>query len=134
MGVDLVVEGCAKLGYEKEWRRLLERFFADEGLSEAESKHFQQISVPGHQRIGAPQVGQDGVANQRIVEERNAKTPEEVAAVSGFTTVGNVQLRSESGAHSASPRRRASRCFYGNTTGCQDREQNRHENECRNVS
>ena len=37
MGLDLVVEGCAKPGYEKEWRRLLERSFPDEELSEAEA-------------------------------------------------------------------------------------------------
>jgi hypothetical protein len=32
MGLDLVVEGCAKPGHEDEWRRLLERSFADEEL------------------------------------------------------------------------------------------------------
>ena len=81
MGLDLVVEGCAKPGYEKEWLRLLERSFADEELPEVEVAHFKDISVPGYQRIGAPQVGRDSAANQWILDARKAVTPEEVAAV-----------------------------------------------------
>ena len=81
MGLDLVVESCAKPGYEMEWRRLLERSFADEKLSEAEIAHFNEISVPAYQRIGAPQVGRDSAANQWILDARKANTPEEVAAV-----------------------------------------------------
>ena len=81
MGLDLVVEGCAKPGYEKEWRRLLERSFADEELSEAEVARFKETSVPGYQRIGAPQVGRDSAANQWILDARKANTPEEVTAV-----------------------------------------------------
>jgi len=64
-----------------EWRRLLERSFADEKLSEAEIAHFNEISVPAYQRIGAPQVGRDSAANQWILDARKANTPEEVAAV-----------------------------------------------------
>ena len=64
MGLDLVVEGCAKPGLEHEWRRLLERSFADEDLSESEVARFQDISIPGHQRIGAPRVGDDSAATQ----------------------------------------------------------------------
>lgn len=81
MGLDLVVEGCAKPGHEKEWRRLLQRAFADEQLSETEVTRFQEISIPAYQRIGAPRVGQDSAANEWILKERGAKTPEEVAAV-----------------------------------------------------
>jgi len=81
MGLDLVVEGCAKPGYEMEWRGLLERSFADEELSEAEIAHFKEISVPGYQRIGAPQVGRDSAANQWILDARKATTPEKVASV-----------------------------------------------------
>jgi len=81
MGLDLVVEGCAKPGYEKEWRRLLERSFADEELSEAEVARFREICIPGYQRIGAPQVGRDSAANQWILDARKAITPEDVAAV-----------------------------------------------------
>jgi len=56
MGLDLVVEGCAKPGYEKEWVRLLERSFADEELSEARlrtSRRFPSpaISASGHRRL-----------------------------------------------------------------------------------
>jgi hypothetical protein len=47
MGLDLVVEGCAKPGYEDEWRSLLKRSFADEQLSEGEIARFQQFSNPG---------------------------------------------------------------------------------------
>jgi hypothetical protein len=80
MGLDLVVEGCAKPGLEHEWRRLLERSFADEDLSESEVARFQEISIPGHQRIGAPRVGDDSAATQWLLEAQKAKTPEEVAA------------------------------------------------------
>src|SRR5215831_6152469 len=81
MGLDLVVEGCAKAGHEKEWHDLLARSFAGEKLTETEIAHFQEISVPGYQRIGAPQVGHDSTANQWILESQKANTPEEVAAV-----------------------------------------------------
>jgi hypothetical protein len=81
MGLDLVVEGCAKPGHEGEWRRLVGRSFADDELSEAEQERFQAISIPGYERIGAPRVGQDPVADQWILEAQEAKTPEEKAAV-----------------------------------------------------
>jgi hypothetical protein len=81
MGLDLVVEGCAKPGYEQEWRRCLERSFADEELSEAEVARFNEISLPGYQRIDAPQVGTDSTANQWILKAQNAQTAEDVAAV-----------------------------------------------------
>jgi hypothetical protein len=81
MGLDLVVEGCAKPGHEGEWRRLLERTFAEKELSEAETERFQEISIPGYERVGAPRVGQDPTADQWILEAREAKTPEEKAAV-----------------------------------------------------
>lgn len=81
MGLDLIVEGCAKPGHEDEWRRLLERSFRDEELSKAEVDRFQEICVPAYERIGAPRVGYDSAANQWILEARKAKTPEEVAAV-----------------------------------------------------
>ncbi|HYL84830.1 MAG TPA: hypothetical protein VE263_11390 [Candidatus Angelobacter sp.] len=81
MGLDLVVEGCAKPGHESEWRRLLERSFADQELSEAEAARFQEISIPGYQRIGAPRVGSDRAADEWILQARKAKTPEEAVAV-----------------------------------------------------
>ena len=80
MGLDLVVEGCAKPGHETEWRRLLERSFADSQLSEAEIAHFNDISVPGYGRIGAPRVGTDAAADAWIIEARKVQTSEEVAA------------------------------------------------------
>jgi hypothetical protein len=81
MGLDLVVEGCAKPGYEREWRQLLERAFAEEELSEAEIARFQEISIPGYARIGAPRVGHDSAANKWILEARQPKTPEEAADI-----------------------------------------------------
>lgn len=81
MGLDLVVEGCAKPGYEKEWRQLLERSFRDEELSKLEVARFQEICVPGYERIGAPRVGSDASANQWILKARNAQTPEDAAGV-----------------------------------------------------
>lgn len=81
MGLDLLVEGCAKPGHEREWRQLLERSFTDEELSESEIARFQEVSIPGYERIGAPRVGHDSAANQWILKANNAKTPEEMAAV-----------------------------------------------------
>jgi hypothetical protein len=81
MGLDLVVEGCAKPGHEDEWRRLLKRSFADEQLSDAEIARFREICIPGYERIGAPRVGYDSAANEWILKARKAKTPEEAAAV-----------------------------------------------------
>jgi hypothetical protein len=81
MGLDLVVEGCAKPGHEHEWRCLLERSFTDEQLSEAEIARFREICIPGYERIGAPRVGYDRAANEWLLEARKAKTPEDVAAV-----------------------------------------------------
>jgi len=81
MGLDLIVEGCAKPGYEQEWRQLLERSFAEKQLSDAEVARFREISIPGYERIGAPRVGRDAAANDWILQARKAKTPEEIAAV-----------------------------------------------------
>jgi hypothetical protein len=81
MGLDLIVEGCAKPGYEQEWRRLVKRSFSDEELSKAEAARFQEICIPGYERIGAPRVGHDSAANRWILEARKAKTPEDEAAV-----------------------------------------------------
>src|SRR5262245_32112698 len=80
MGLDLVVEGCPKPGHEQEWRHLLERSFTDQQLSQADVARFQEISVPGYERIGAPRVGHDSAANQWILEAREAKTSEDEAA------------------------------------------------------
>jgi hypothetical protein len=80
VGLDLIVEGCAKPGHEAEWRQFLERSFADNQLSEAEIVRFNEISVPGYQRIGAPRVGIDPAADAWIIEARKARTSKEVAA------------------------------------------------------
>ena len=80
MGLDLVVEGCPKPGHESEWRELLKRAFSDSALSEAEIAHFNEISIPGYQRVGAPRVGFDAAADAWIIKTRKAQTSEEVAA------------------------------------------------------
>ncbi|HKA73954.1 MAG TPA: hypothetical protein VKE26_19240 [Xanthobacteraceae bacterium] len=81
MGLDLVVEGCAKPGHEAEWRRFLERSFDAEELSEADVARFQEICIPGYERIGAPRVGYDSAADAWILQARKATTPEDAAAV-----------------------------------------------------
>jgi hypothetical protein len=52
MGLDLIVEGCPKLGHEDEWRRLLKRSFADEELSKMEAASrkfaFRATNVSAH--------------------------------------------------------------------------------------
>lgn len=81
MGLDLVVQGCAKPGLEPEWRRLLQRSFAGEELSSGETTRFQEISIPGYQRIGAPRVGFDSAADAWIIEKRRVENPDDRAAV-----------------------------------------------------
>lgn len=95
MGLDLVVERCPKPGHENEWKLLLKQSFADKQLSNSEIAHFQEISIPGYERIGAPQVGYDNAANEWILRRQNARTPEGVAAVleefKGYYVVGLVK-------------------------------------------
>ena len=81
MGLDLIVEGCAKPGQEQEWRQLLERSFGGKEVSDAEVERFREISIPGYERIGAPRVGRDAAADDWILQAQKAKTPEEIAAV-----------------------------------------------------
>ena len=57
MGLDLIVEGCAKPAHEQEWRQLLERSFAEKELSDAEVARFRDISIPGYERIGHHKLG-----------------------------------------------------------------------------
>ena len=81
MGLDLVVEACAKPGCEAEWRRTVERVFANDQPSDVELDRFAEISIPAHQRLGAPRVGYDPAADEWIIETRKAGDPEEIAAV-----------------------------------------------------
>jgi hypothetical protein len=80
VGLDLVVEGCAKPGHEPEWRRILKHSFAGHELSKSDAARFQEISIPGYQRIGAPRVGFDSAADAWIIEARKATTPENAVA------------------------------------------------------
>jgi len=95
MGLDLLVESCAKPGHEGEWRRLLERTFDDEELSETEIERFQEISIPGYERIDAPRVGHDKAADEWMIKDSGAETAEERASVledhEGFYVVALVK-------------------------------------------
>lgn len=79
MGLDLVVEGCAKAGHEVEWRRALENAFENIPVSDANLARFAEISMAGYERIGAPRVGYDSAADAWIIEVRNATTPDQTA-------------------------------------------------------
>jgi hypothetical protein len=79
MGLDLVVEGCPKAGYEAEWRQILERSFAGEEPLPTDVARFNEITIPPHERVGAPRVGYDSAADEWIIKARNAATPDEVA-------------------------------------------------------
>jgi len=80
VGLDLVVERCAKPGHETEWHRLVERSFSGEGLSKAETARFNDISVPGYERIGAPRIGIDAAADAYVIEACKGQTSKQVAA------------------------------------------------------
>ena len=79
MGLDLVVEGCPRPGHEAEWRQILERSFGNGEPAAGDLERFGEISTPPHERVGAPRVGHDAVADEWIVAAGTAKTPEEVA-------------------------------------------------------
>ncbi len=76
MGLDLVVEGRAKPGHEREWRELISRSFVDPD-NPGDKARFEAISVPGYAAIGAPQVGSDPVADAWIAKARGVGTSEE---------------------------------------------------------
>lgn len=73
------MEGCAKPDHEPEWRRIWDRSFAGKELSQAETARFQEISIPGYERIGAPRVSFDSAADVWI-KARKAGTPADIAA------------------------------------------------------
>ena len=81
MGLDLIPESRAKLGHEAEWRRFIERAFADGALTEDEIARFREISVPAYAAVGAPRVGSDPAADAWVLEARKAHTPEDRASV-----------------------------------------------------
>lgn len=81
MGLDLIVEGCSKPGHEAEWRRALERSFAEEELTDAEVARFNEISIPSFERLDAPRVGHDPAADAWIIEAQGATTPDQIEQV-----------------------------------------------------
>jgi hypothetical protein len=81
MGLDLLVESCARAGHEAEWRRLIESSFAGEPGADTDNARFREISIPPYERVGAPRVGQDVAADAWILKVRGATTPEETAEV-----------------------------------------------------
>ena len=50
-------------------------------MSKDDTARFQQISIPGYQRVGAPRVGFDSAADAWIVQKRHAETPASRATV-----------------------------------------------------
>jgi hypothetical protein len=78
MGLDLLVVRRAKPGRESEWREILERYFADEELIEADKARFEEISIAALQSIDAPRVGFDPESDAWSVAARNSKAPEEI--------------------------------------------------------
>lgn len=76
MGLDLVPEGCAKPGFETEWRQILQRSFDDEAQDEDQAR-FNEISIPPHERVGAPRVGFDPSADEWIIRASKVQTPEQ---------------------------------------------------------
>lgn len=80
MGLDLVAEGCAKPGHEAEWRQILDRSFNGDPAPNDEAR-FGEISIPPYERVGAPRVGFDRAADEWIIKESKASTPEKVAEV-----------------------------------------------------
>jgi hypothetical protein len=81
MGLDLIVEGCSKPGHEAEWRRIVQRLFKEDTLTDEDTARFQDISIPAYERLGAPRVGYDKAADAWIIKTRGATTPEETAEV-----------------------------------------------------
>lgn len=79
MGLDLVVEGCAKAGHEVAWRRLIERVFANDELSDADLARFNEISTPAYENVGAPRVGYDAEGDAWIIKAQQAQTSDEIA-------------------------------------------------------
>jgi hypothetical protein len=84
VGLDLVVEGCAKPGHETEWRHILERSFAEEELSKTEIARFEEISIPAYQCVDAPRVGFDRAADAWIIEARKVKAEDVDATLREF--------------------------------------------------
>ena len=96
MGLDLLVEGCAKPGQEREWRSLIERAFGDPlGFSDDDKARFKEVSIPAFERLDAPRVGQDAAATAWMFEKQGAETPEAQAALlkdfDGYHVVALVQ-------------------------------------------
>lgn len=81
MGLDLVVEGCPRPGYEAEWRRLLEGSFKGAEPTQEDLERFAAISIPPYERLGAPRVGYDSAADAWIIAMSKPATPQEAARV-----------------------------------------------------
>jgi len=80
MGLDLIVEGCARPGHEVEWRDILERYFVSD-IGKELVERFDAISIPAYARVDAPRVGFDPAADAWIIEARNASGPDEITRV-----------------------------------------------------
>ncbi|MEM7781021.1 MAG: hypothetical protein AAF697_11590 [Pseudomonadota bacterium] len=93
MGLDLCVEGRAKPGHEAAWEVSIRRFFADEELSDAEIEHFQSISEPAYETLGAPRVGFDQSADDWIAGQMADRMTrqEAIAEFSGYHALSLIE-------------------------------------------
>jgi hypothetical protein len=80
VGLDLVVQGCAREGHELEWRQILERSFRGQA-KETDATRFTEISTPPYERVDAPRVGFDPAADDWMIKASGAGTPEHIATV-----------------------------------------------------
>jgi hypothetical protein len=58
----------------------MQRSFDGDSANESEIARFAEISIPAHERLDAPRVGQDAAANDWLLKAQGATTPDEVSA------------------------------------------------------
>jgi hypothetical protein len=73
MGLDLLVLGKPKQGFEREFELAISRLNKSETLSESEEGRFREnVSLP-YQELGAPRVGFDRTANDWMVQSYRSR-------------------------------------------------------------
>lgn len=94
MGLDLLVESRAKPGHETEWREIMMRHFGGHD-SEEDKARFAEIGIPPWITLEAPRVGFDKAADDWILKNSGAETPEEAEEIiekaRGFYVVRAVE-------------------------------------------
>lgn len=67
MGLDWLAGNRPKPGHEQEFAALLVKSRGDEGISDEQREHFEEISIPAYSQVGAPQVGTDRIADAWVL-------------------------------------------------------------------